>query len=63
MMQCTRLDCGCKIDKGRPAMFLSLPFSHALCCGGVLSFAIHNSFALYDRDIIHTCCANKADCQ
>ena len=33
--------------------------SHALCNGPVQSCAIHNSFALYDGNVIHPCHANK----
>ena len=36
--------------------------SHALCYWRVRSCTIHNYFASYDRDVILTCRANKADC-
>ena len=37
--------------------------SHAICNGCVQSCAIHNSFALYDGEVICACRANKAECQ
>ena len=36
---------------------------HISCYGRVRSCAIHNSFALYGWDAIHTCHTNKAGCQ
>ena len=36
---------------------------HMCYAVNVQSCAIHNSFDLYDRNVICACCANKAHCQ